>query len=1133
MNYFITNQGKKNLQHRLIELIKASKELKFLVGFFYFSGIKELYEGLKENPDVILKVLVGLNVDKLNDIIIEFAEDNKGDDNSIISKFIEQVKKVLNSEEFDNKNFIEQVEYIINRLKDNKIIIRKTREPNHSKLYIFDLKEEQIARKNMFITGSSNLTKAGFTRNEFNIEISDYGVDEAINYYEELWNDSIKITEYEDKKNELIEVINNQTQLKQLTPFEAYCLVLKSYIESYKVKEIGDYIIKLLKDNGYTPYKYQIDAVSQALSILDEHNGVILADVVGLGKTIIACLIAVLLKKRGIVICPPGLIGDQNRTIGWKKYLGDFGLYKYDWEVRSLDPKKLEETLEFIKEHEDIEVIIVDEAHRFRNEDTYGYELLKNICRNKKVILLTATPFNNKPADILSLLKLFIIPKKSSITLSNNLESLFSFYRVLFDKLAYIARYYNSSNKEKKERIRKFYETIFNEKDINLKKVKQKTHYLAKQIRNTIEPITIRRNRKDLQKNPIYKEEVKNLSEVKDPPEEWFYELTKEQSVWYDRIINEYFGKYEDGGLFTGAIYRPFYYEAGGELSFNEDEEQDENKMEQNREFNQQNNLVDFMRSLLVKRFESSFGAFEQSIKNFKRKYEIVLEFITKTGNGDLYNGKYILDRDLIEKIYEYDLDEIEPYLLEYTEQLTRGRGFYPKKYKIYEVKKFKLKEKFINDIKADIKLFEKILKELNDLKLVENDPKLNCIIEKLRKLFKKEPEKDEPKMKVVIFSEFIDTVKYMQDKLNKNFKNRVLTVAGDLNASKTREIYENFDASYKEQKDNYDILLCTDKISEGYNLNRAGMVINYDIPWNPVRVIQRLGRINRIGKKVFKYLYIVNFFPTEQGAELVKSREIAQNKMFMIHKTLGEDAKIFSADEEPTPSELYNRINTNPENLETESFYTKVLNIYEDIKSKYPEIIEGLKNCPSRVKVIKKYDTNDFFVFFKKDKLYCVQYDYTEDKISEIDLEDIIEKIKCDINDNAIKIDDKFWEKYEKIKMEKDEIELPKSRLSLMKRAINKIDFLLREKINLINNYINFLKMLREDILDYGTLPEFTLRRIANLNLKDEKKVIDELKELQNILGKDYLEKEKNNIKQMKKEIIIAIENRKEKKGD
>jgi len=172
--------------------------------------------------------------------------------------------------------------------------------------------------------------------------------------------------------------------------------------------------------------------------------------------------------------------------------------------------------------------------------------------------------------------------------------------------------------------------------------------------------------------------------------------------------------------------------------------------------------------------------------------------------------------------------------------------------------------------------MFDEILESLHKLNLVKNDPKTDCLIQNLKSQLKKEPQR-----KIVIFSEYVDTVKYLEPHLENVFKGRVLTVAGDLSAHKLEAIYKNFDASYPEQENNYDILLSSDKLSEGFNLNRAGIVINYDIPWNPVRVIQRVGRINRISKKVFDELYIVNFFPTEKGAELVKSREIASNKMF------------------------------------------------------------------------------------------------------------------------------------------------------------------------------------------------------------------------------------------------------------
>src|SRR3989304_4400140 len=256
MKNFITNHEAKNLKRRLIELIQKSEELKFLVGFFYFSGIRELYEGLKEKPDVNIKVLVGLNVDRTNFGLLEYADQDKQlSDEERCYKFLQSVKKSLNSEDF--------------------------------------------------------------------------------------------------------------------------VLVLKTYLDSYEQKEVGQSLIKILEENGYKRYQYQLDAVKQALAIIEKNNGVIIADVVGLGKTIIACAVARELKKRGIVICPPGIVGDKNKNSGWMKYTEEFRLY--DWEVRSLGD--LENVSEFVSKAKDIEVVIVDEAHRFRNQDTKDYEYLKNICR--------------------------------------------------------------------------------------------------------------------------------------------------------------------------------------------------------------------------------------------------------------------------------------------------------------------------------------------------------------------------------------------------------------------------------------------------------------------------------------------------------------------------------------------------------------------------------------------------------------------------------------------------------------------------------------------------------------------------------------------------------------------------------
>ncbi|MGA1847588.1 helicase-related protein [Deferribacter abyssi] len=1110
MSNFITNHSEKKLSKRINTLITASNELKFLVGFFYFSGIRELIDSLKINNKTFLKILVGLNVDKINGKIIEV---DKVSEQMSLQEFIENylsdVKSAINNDEFDNKEFYEQVKFYIELIINDRVIIRKTREPNHAKLYLFKLDETQVGKRNLFITGSSNLTKSGLTsQNEFNVEISDYGFKDAEKYFDELWEDSVEITERNEIKKQLVGIIKNETLIKEITPFEAYCFVLKTYIDTYEETQKKVDIKSIIKSAGYKPYNYQIDAVKQALSIIEKHNGVIIADVVGLGKTVIACLIAAASKKRGIVICPPGLVGDENKTAGWKKYLEDFRLF--DWDVRSVG--KLEEVLDYVKRHDDIEMIIVDEAHRFRNQDTYNYHLLENICRNRNVVLLTATPFNNRPNDIFSLLKLFIIPKKSTITIDNNLEFLFAKLEALFKDLGYIKRHYNSVDPQKKNTALKKYEKIYGKKTIDLSDIESDIRHISMLIKNYIEPVTIRRNRLDLIKNPKYKKEIKDLSEVQ-PPIEWFYELTKNQSLFYDKVINEYFSGIELGGKFHGAIYRPFEYEKSVSLD-------DENRGKDDfREYMQQRNLFDFMRRMIVRRFESSFGAFVKSIENFLRIHKLVYEFIEKT-------GEYILDRSLIEKIYDADLDEIEEALKEYEEKIIKyGKksDIYPKKHKRYKVEKFKNKN-FLKDINEDILLFESILEDVKSLKLTQNDPKIESLIANIKKIFEKEPDR-----KVIIFSEFTDTVRYLAGPLNKAFNNRVLVVDGALGVTKAKEIYENFDASYEKKSNDYDILLCTDKISEGFNLNRAGIVINYDIPWNPVRVIQRLGRINRIGKKVFDKLYIVNFFPTEKGANIVKSREIAANKMFMIHNILGEDARIFDESEEISPSELYSKIMTNPEELEEESFYTKVLNKYEEIKKKYPQVIENIQKFPYRIKVAKKYEKDELLVFYKKNRLFVLGIDYNspDKKIKSFSLEEVIPRIEVDYDEQRIAFSESFWDEYEKIKNYKEPYRKPTSELSIEKKAFNNIDYLLSLKDEKIFKYLKFLRSLKEDMLNYGTLSDYTLRLIANLDPKDSEKFWNELDNLYNTLGEDYLEKLKNRELNLKREIIIAIENR------
>jgi ERCC4-related helicase len=232
------------------------------------------------------------------------------------------------------------------------------------------------------------------------------------------------------------------------------------------------------------------------------------------------------------------------------------------------------------------------------------------------------------------------------------------------------------------------------------------------------------------------------------------------------------------------------------------------------------------MRRLLVKRFESSIGSFYESIKRFKSIHETAKNFIEKT-------EKFILDRKLMEDLAEKDPEEIIRELDEYEQNLKEQKTNI-KYYKVYDLENFKQKDKFIKDIQNDINLFGEFLEKIEKLNLTENDPKADRLIKGIKEFLKED-------RKVVIFTEYIDTARHLDNILKIHFKDIVLTAYGNIGKTTFEEIAKNFDAQYKYQEDKYKILLTTDKLSEGYNLNKAGVVINYDIPWNPVRVIQRV----------------------------------------------------------------------------------------------------------------------------------------------------------------------------------------------------------------------------------------------------------------------------------------------------
>lgn len=418
-----------------------------------------------------------------------------------------------------------------------------------------------------------------------------------------------------------------------------------------------------------------------------------------------------------------------------------------------------------------------------------------------------------------------------------------------------------------------------------------------------------------------------------------------------------------------------------------------------------------------------------------------------------------------------------------------------------------------------------------------QNDPKSDSLVKELQRILSMPQQAGEPPRKVIIFSEYLDTVKHLKPVLEQAFDDRVFTVDGSLGARKSDELLTNFDASVKpgKQNDHYDILLTSDKLSEGYNLNRAGAIINYDIPWNPTRVIQRVGRINRIGKKVFNNLYVYNFFPTEAGSDIVKSRQIASQKMYLIHNTLGEDAKIFEADETPSPAELFNRVNVNPEEQEDESLFTKIRSRYKVIENEHPEVIERVSNLPVRIKTARASDDYKLLVFRRK-ALGLFIHAWIEDNqgsgdIEAVLLEQALPWIECQKTEPMVRLSDKFWKYYEQIKKFKPAYRATKSDLSLETKAMNNLKSALKHYKTELENDLPFIRILVNDLREYHTLSKFSLRRLSSHDLakgksNELKNFKKELFFLRKQLGNDYLEIIKRRIGDNYHEIIIAVEN-------
>ena len=1056
--HFITNSDEKSLSKILKGILPKSNVLDFLVGYFYFSGIQEIKEHIVDKK---LRILVGMEMEKeLQNVTADLDFQIKKQQSSI-QKIREDYLQDFsfffnNSDFFENKEQQGFFKIYFDKIKDGTLEIRKTKEPCHAKMYIFsysDAHSENGENLGTVITGSSNLTFNGLRgQNEINVRFNNNPeYKDACQIFESLWSMAIIIANKEYIKEFEEGVIKKIWYEKLPSPYLMYLRCLYEYFHVDSSKHI--YTPHEITNGKFLNLKYQEDAIRQSITTVETHNGVIIADVVGLGKSIIGSAVAHNLGLKTIVISPPHLVPQ------WEDYSDDFRL-----NAKVFSRGVIDKALDYFHEKSDNNVkwlIIIDEAHNYRNEYTQDYGMLHELCQGNKVMLLTATPFNNQPSDIYSMLKLFQIPTKSTLNTVNNLGIVF---RELIGK-------YKTLKKEQKD---KKISGIELQKEIDL---------IAKRIRTIITPLQIRRSRLDLEAIPDYKEDLKKQNiefPTVEPPELLNYVLD-DLSDLYISTLQRISPKGVDNSLdldndeeiireqlpdksFKATRYQPIIY-VKDEYVNNVRKDIEDAGFDYDLFKGTQRNLAAFMRVLLVRRFESSQKAFRISLTNMLSYCENIKNWAKIRHAIPVYKKGFLPDiKELYLECNDTLFSEEE---IEYAVERLQSKG-------LFELKTEYLKEEFFLDLEDDIEILKTLKNEWDNVK---TDPKTTEFIEILKNKIKKDPTR-----KIVVFSQFADTVEY----LGKELLDAKLPIFAytSKKANKTNKniIRDNFDAGIdaKKQKNDYQILIATDAISEGYNLHRAGTIFNYDIPYNPTRVIQRIGRINRINKKMFDKLFIYNYFPTEIGEAETRIKEISTLKMAMIHAIMGEDTKVLTKDEELKSffAEQYKKLIESDEQISWDTEFRLVYNSLiglDDMK-------EAL-NIHHRSKIRRRISLPEegaLVVAKKKNDLIFLMAEYGKEP-QEIGAEKGLHLLKTTKEEKPYEVTDKFDFTYKSAKKLLFEGEKDTNNDSSKHDALNKVRLMIQQK-SCPADYLEDLKTA----VEYDTLSGYALRLINRLKPKE-----------------------------------------------
>ena len=524
-----------------------------------------------------------------------------------------------------------------------------------------------------------------------------------------------------------------------------------------------------------------------------------------------------------------------------------------------------------------------------------------------------------------------------------------------------------------------------------------------------------------------------------------------------------------------------------------------------------QQNMGGFMKGILLKRLESSFYAFNKTLDRFIESYE---NFISMYKSGVVYVSKKYNVYELMNNGEEEKLD------------------FIVDKEDAFKFKSEEFNSTFIEDLEFDLSNLKRIRRMWDP---IENDPKLDKFIDDLKnnKLLKKS--------KILIFTESKETAEYLKKNIDMHFKNQTILFTGGSKNKDRDIIQENFnpDVSKTNQKNDFRILVTTDILAEGISLHRANVIVNYDLPWNPTRIMQRVGRINRVGTK-HDNIYVFNFFPSAQVGEHMSLEENITSKIQAFHDTLGEDFKYLSEDEEVDTygifgKTLYDKLNSK-ESLEEEDFEEdstlKYLKIIRDLRDENEALFIKIKNYPRKIRSAKYLDEDGTLTFFRKG--YMKRFFISDQSISrEMTFLDAMKLMESDKEEKYHKISNNYYKNLEQNKKELIKILQEESMdISPIRKEGKSHDKTIIKTLKALNTYPKFTeneiskiyKLM--DLFEDGAIPSVIGKEIVKM-IKGIADPIEMFNTIWDLVPDSYIKnsESKEEIQDYNTEVVLSLD--------